>query len=198
MILRQTTELSRQSLSATFKILPATIAGLGFILASCHQDSPGPQRHTNARASNEKVHRGIVSKNGKRVVFEKEPDALERIRLEDGSAYVQVLPKDAQQIQAETRSGTWLVYIGASWNSYEAAELFVAAEAAEVLQETARVGARTYSNYSDIPVFQLTPHTSPRWVVVSDGKVLGEQSGYLTRDQAVHFVLDTISNQPDK
>lgn len=172
-----------------------TFAAFGLVLAGCHRDASVLQGAANGVTSKEVEVRTIaVNKEGVHLLSVKASNTPERIRIQNGSVDVLVLPQNSQRIHDETKSGAWLVYIWAPWNSHEAAELMVVAEAAESLRGTAKVAARTYTDYSDIPDFQLTPHTSPRWVVLFDGKVLGELSGYLGRDQVVTFVRTTIAN----
>ena len=130
--------------------------------------------------------------DGTRLLSVKEFHGQRRIRLEHGSSYITMLPRDSRTVQDETKRGKWLIYIWAEWNTYEYAELLSCAKSAEQLGGTVAVGARPYVRYSDIPAFDIGPYRTPYWVVLSDGKILGEKSGLLTPQEVTGFVRQAL------
>ena len=113
--------------------------------------------------------------------------------LQERLGSMTVLPHDSRAIQDETKQGRWLIYIWAEWNCHEAAELLMCAKSADKLAGTVAMGVRPYSHYSDIPAFKINPYRTPCWVVLSDGKILGQKSGFLTPDEIIGFVRQSLA-----
>jgi hypothetical protein len=135
-----------------------------------------------------------------RIYCVKGEDGRERLVVENGSTNLIVLPRDSGPIQDELKTGTWLVYFCAQWSVYELQTIATASTAADSLRGTAKVAIREWVKYEDInrlyPGFRERRISSPPlWVLLSDGKVLGDLTGAHRSDEVVAFVRQRLPSR---
>lgn len=67
-----------------------------------------------------------------------------------------------------------------------------------------KVAVKTYAEYSEVeylhPGFEIHPKSAdpwklPLWLVLSNGKVLAEESGFLSNEEVLAFLKNTVSHE---
>ena len=90
------------------------------------------------------------------------------------------------------------MYFCAVWSAEDVACVATASTAADSLAGTAKVAVREYEEYDEVKklypaVPDKWPAHPPLWVLLSDGKVLGNLTGQRRPEKVVEFVVQRLA-----
>ncbi|MEX2120351.1 MAG: hypothetical protein WD847_12210 [Pirellulales bacterium] len=128
-------------------------------------------------------------------------DGSDEMIVENGSTNLYVVSPGRRSIREDLRTDTWVVYICAVWSTHELRAIPSVSKVADSLSGDVKVAVKTYVEYGDIehlyPGFEPHPWKLPLWLVLSEGEVLREQSGFLSNAEVLAFVSKAVTQVRD-